>query len=127
MKKSLFSLVLGLAIVVSAQAPARADADTLIQAAKIPVALTAFSLGTVFGTPIAALRKSFGNTCETTDQVVGEDANPIARGAGALVGLPVGLFTGTLEGLYLGPKNAMTGSGGDQPFSTETFSLGDLD
>lgn len=128
MKKSMVSLVSALAIMATVHGPARADAgEAMEMVVKVPVALTAFTLGTIIGTPIAVLRKTFSNTVETTNQVAGEDGNPIAKAGGALIGLPVGIFTGSLEGLYLGPKNAVVGSGGDQPFSSETFSLGDLD
>ncbi len=128
MKKSLVSLTCALAVSLAAQIPASADAgDAMETAVKVPVAVTAFTAGTIIGTPIAVLRKFFGNTVETTNQVAGEDSNPVFKMGGALVGLPVGLFTGTLEGLYLGPKNAVVGSGGDQPFGADTFSLGDLD
>lgn len=128
MKKSMVSLLAALAIAATVQAPARADGDALMQVAKVPIAVTAFTFGTVFGTPIAVSRKSFQNTVDTTNQVFGDDANPVVKGGGGLLlGLPVGLFTGTLEGMYLGVKNAAMGASGDAPFGSETFSLGDLD
>ncbi|MBI1271087.1 hypothetical protein GC174_11710 [bacterium] len=128
MKKSLVSLMCAAAVAVSLQSPARADAGEAMETAvKVPVALTAFTLGTIIGTPVAVLRKSFTNSMETTNQVAGEDSNPVFKMGGALIGVPIGIFTGSLEGLYLGPKNAVVGSGGDQPFSADTFSLGELD
>ena len=129
MKKSTVSLLAALAIATAVQSPARADAgEALAKAAKVPIAITAFSFGTVFGTPIAVSRKSFQNTAETTNNIFGDDANPVIKGGGGLLlGLPIGLFTGTLEGMYLGVKNAALGASGDTPFGSETFSLGDLD
>ena len=126
MKKSTVSLLAALAIATAVQSPARADAgEALAKAAKVPIA---FSFGTVFGTPIAVSRKSFQNTAETTNNIFGDDANPVIKGGGGLLlGLPIGLFTGTLEGMYLGVKNAALGASGDTPFGSETFSLGDLD
>ena len=127
MKRSLVSLVFAMAILVSVQAPANAASEMLTKIVKVPVVVTAFGLGAVIGTPIAVMRKSFTNARETTNNLVGDDANPLLKGAGALVGVPVGMVKGTFQGVILGTKNAYSGSGSDEPFGTDTFSLGDLD
>ena len=94
------------------------------KAIKFPMQMTSFVVGTIFGTPIAVGRKVMSNTKETCDNLGGDST--WKKAAAGVVALPVGLFKGGLEGLYLGPKNALYESG-EKPFSKECFSLGDLD
>ncbi|MCA9803907.1 MAG: hypothetical protein KC777_18180 [Cyanobacteria bacterium HKST-UBA02] len=126
MRRVLLSIASVAVLAAAAPAPAHADSgDFLSSAVKFPVALLSFTAGTVIGTPIAVLRKTASNTKETAEQVSG-DGGAVKTAAGYLVGLPVGIFKGTIEGLWLGPKNAAMNAS-ESPFSKDGFSLGDLD
>ncbi len=127
MKKIAASILCALTIGSYSFAPAQAaDGDTLKKVGMFPVTIVAFTAGVVFGTPIAVVRKSFGNTKETIDKVAGSDGHPVKKLAASIIALPVGVFTGTAEGLWLGPANSLAYDG-DNPFGKERFSLGDLD
>lgn len=124
MKTRLAALLFALTLA----APARADDLNGDGVAKSLGATTwrlaVWSCGTVIGTPIAVLRKTFDNTVETTQNLAGKD-NPALKYTSPLVGLPVGIFTGSLEGLWLGPSNSWENSV-EKPFSKELISLGEL-
>jgi len=87
-----------------------------------PVRLVAFGVGAVVGTPIAILRKSYSNTMATAQ---GKSDNKFMQAGAYLVCLPVGIFTGTLEGAYLGTKNSWMNSS-EHPFGKDSFSLGEM-
>ncbi|MBZ0187585.1 MAG: hypothetical protein K8F91_15160 [Candidatus Obscuribacterales bacterium] len=126
MRKVLLSVASVTLLTTVMPTPAHADAGEFLgKVAKVPIALLSFTAGTVIGTPIAVLRKTASNTKETADDV-GGDGGPAKSAFGYMVGLPVGIFKGTLEGLYLGPKNAAMNAS-ESPFNKDSFSLGDLD
>ncbi len=125
MRKILLSTISALLVSGVLQAPSYADSSEVgKEILMFPVTMSSMAVGTVLGTPIAITRKSFDDTKETCNQV-GGDHGPFVKGLGLLVALPVGVFTGTLKGLYFGPKNALYNSG-EHPFSKDCFSLGEI-
>lgn len=94
--------------------------------AMAPVRLAAFGSGVVVGTPIAVARKSWTNYVDATNAAAGGSDKMLPLAAGALVGMPVGIFTGTVEGLWLGWANSWKNSS-EKPFGKDSFSLGELE
>ena len=126
MRKFATSLLSALMLTMTIQPAFSADAGEIgKQALKLPLTMASFAVGTVVGTPIAVVRKVAGDTMDTHQQIAGDKGAAMCA-VGCLFCLPVGLFTGSLEGLWLGPKNALYHSG-ETPFGKECFSLGDLD
>lgn len=124
MRRVMLSTIAAVLLTTVLPAPSYAD-GMLSEVTKFPMTMTSFVAGTVLGTPIAVGRKVMNNTKETCDNMAG-DKGMAMKAACGVVALPVGLFTGSLEGMYLGPKNALYNSG-ESPFSKDCFSLGDLD
>ncbi|HEY9867571.1 MAG TPA: hypothetical protein V6D08_00065 [Candidatus Obscuribacterales bacterium] len=119
-------LIFGLALTLLCASAARADGgEAARKAAMVPVRLAAFATGVVFGTPIAIVRKIAENTADATKSAAGGSDNKLKLAAGSLVGLPVGIFTGSLEGAWLGWSNSWEHSS-EKPFGKESFSLGEL-
>jgi hypothetical protein len=124
MKTETKSLLFSLALAVTSSCPVWAvEAPDVAKAlVKTPVRLVAFGAGAVVGTPIAVLRKSYQNTMSTA----GEKSDSKLKQAGAYaLCLPVGIFTGTAEGVYLGTKNSWMNSS-EHPFGKDSFSLGEM-
>lgn len=117
----LCSLVLSnVAPVWAAEAPDVAKALVMT-----PVRLVAFGAGAVVGTPIAVLRKTYQNTMSTSETMTGKNDNKFLTAGACVLALPVGMFTGTLEGAYLGTKNSWMNSS-EHPFGKDSFSLGEM-
>lgn len=93
-------------------------------AAKMPVEFASFCTGAVFGTPIAVARKTAQNSVKATKDASGNSDNKGKLAAASLIGLPVGIFTGSIEGVYWGLANSWTNS--SKPFSKDAFSLGEM-
>jgi len=123
MSRQIAALLLGSALVVGSNAPAMAmDGDTVAKSiASTTMRLVFWSAGTVLGTPIAVLRKTGENTMETFNKGDGG----MQKAGYAAAALPVGVVTGSLEGLWLGPKNSWEASG-EHPFSKDLVSLGEM-
>jgi hypothetical protein len=86
--------------------------------------LVKFGIGASIGLPIAMTRKSMHNTGKTAEAVTGKtDNGPLVVAAEAVL-LPVGVFTGSLEGIAYGASNSWKNADHDKPFNKETFSLG---
>lgn len=124
MTRRFAALICGTAISAMSAAPAlAAEAPDVAKALFLaPLRLVAFSAGAVVGTPIAVLRKSYTNTHETFSS---KSDNKVMAAGACLVALPVGVFTGTVEGIYLGTKNSWMNST-EHPFGKDSFSLGEM-
>ena len=94
-------------------------------AAKLPTAAVSFTAGVLVGTPIAVVRKCMTEGVKATKELTGETSNPFILIPVGLIGFPGGMMTGTLYGFYEGPKNAAANCFSD-PFSKDSFSLGDI-
>lgn len=92
---------------------------------KTTARLTIFTAGAVLGIPIAVVRKTAQNTVDTSKEMAGKSENKAAKAGLGLVGVPVGVFTGGLEGVWLGTTNSWTSSK-DKPFSKDLVSLGEM-
>ncbi len=90
----------------------------------VPSRLASFAVGTVVGIPIAMFRHSKEESVNATKDLVGDTDNKFIIAPAGLLGVPAGVLSGTMQGIVLGIKNAWTGSG-DEPFSRESFSLGE--
>lgn len=123
MKKLVAATLSVLALTIAGVTPVFADENPVKQAFMFPVKIAAFGAGVVVGTPIAIVRTSAKNTKQSTKDIGGE-GNAVKTGLAAIVGLPLGVFTGTLEGSYYGISNATMHT--DKPFCKEAFSLGEL-
>jgi hypothetical protein len=124
MTRRFAALICGTALSAMSAAPAfAAEAPDVAKALVLtPLRLVAFSAGAVIGTPIAVLRKSYANTHETFSS---KSDNKVMAAGTALAALPVGIFTGTLEGVFLGTKNSWMNST-EHPFGKDSFSLGEM-
>ena len=126
MKKIVAATLSVFALSAATAAPALAGDDSpVMKVFMFPVKVVAFGTTAVVGTPVAVVRMSAKNSCESTKSIAGDKGNPLVTGMAALAGVPFGIFTGTLEGSYYGMKNAAMNT--DKPFSKDAFSLGDLD
>jgi len=129
MSKTATAILCGLALSVSSTLPVLAltigAPDVLRGVVVTPVRLAWFSAGTVIGTPIAMVRKTVDNTVDTHKSLSEKSEHKVLKAGACLVALPVGVFTGTLEGLYLGVENSWKNSN-EPPFKKEMFSLGEL-
>lgn len=112
-----------IALTITCVTPVFAEENPVKQVFMFPVKIAAFGAGVVVGTPIAIVRTSAKNTKKSTKDLGGE-GNAVKTGLAAIVGLPLGVFTGTLEGSYYGISNATMHT--DKPFCKEAFSLGEL-
>ncbi len=121
----------GLMLSVVSALPARADSvnDMAKNSAMFPVKILAVSSAAVVGTPIAVTRqvavriRNFTGTF--ADHIGGKDDFPPNLFA-SVASIPIGTVVGVAEGLYYGPKNAVS-HGVEKPFSQASFSLGDID
>jgi hypothetical protein len=124
MKKSAMSLLI-ISILIGALQPAYADEGGMKGVFMVPVKIIAFGTGAVLGTPVAVVRKVSSNTKSAVESA-GKTENPVFKGLAYLVALPVGLLKGGIEGAYWGTANAYKHSG-DNPFSKDSFSLGEME
>lgn len=93
--------------------------------AAVPARFASFVVGSVVGTPVAMVRKSKQEIVTATRDLVGDTNNKFLLGAGGFLGVPAGLISGFFEGPVYGVMDAWKGSA-DEPFSAETFSMGDM-
>jgi hypothetical protein len=102
--------------------------EVLQDAALLPARSLSLASGLTVGTAIAIVRKTTANSAAVTTTLVG-DSKDFAPAwiAASMIGVPVGVVTGTIEGTYIGVKNALTSFGSDNPLSPESISLGKLD
>jgi hypothetical protein len=128
MKGRILSLASALTILASGAVPAFA-ADSSSGGdispkgvAMWPVKLVAMSAGAVVGTPIAVTRYVAKESVASTKKIAGDKANPIFAVACGVVGVPIGMFVGGMEGLYHGPANAYS-----HPFNKDAFTLGEIE
>lgn len=125
MKKFCAAFLSVLTVSVFAVTPALADDDGVLSVVVgMPIKGASVATSMVIGVPVAIIRKSAENTKDQTKKIAGDNANPVMTGLSALVGLPIGLVSGTIDGSQAGFKNSLKC---DKPFSKEQFSLGDLD
>jgi hypothetical protein len=87
-----------------------------------PVKLVAMGAGAVVGTPIAVTRYVAKESVASTKKIAGDKSNPVFAVACGVVGVPIGVFVGGVEGLYHGPANAYS-----HPFNKDAFSLGEIE
>jgi hypothetical protein len=90
----------------------------------IPAHIASFAVGTMVGIPVSIFRKSKNETVSATKDLVGDTDNKFLLGAAGILGVPAGVLSGTMQGFFYGPMNAWKGTA-DEPFSEESFSLGD--
>ncbi len=129
MKKSAISVLSLVALTASVCLPAFADQDYTTMAkntAMFPVRTLALGTGVVVGTPIAVVRRVSNRCIEYTgnmaDKIGGKKSLPPVLFA-SLLGVPIGIVSGSAEGIYYGGKNAITNCV-EHPFSKDSFSLG---
>ncbi len=122
MTKLCAAFLSGLAI--SSLLPAWADDGVLSVVVGMPLKGASVATSMVVGVPVAIVRKSAQNTKEQTQKVAGDNANPFMTGFAAIVGLPIGMVSGAIDGSQSGFKNSLKC---DKAFSKEQFSMGDLD
>lgn len=84
-----------------------------------------FTAGVVVGTPIAIVRKCKTEIVQATKDLTGDTDKLYFILPAGLLGMPFGALSGTVEGTFLGIINSWKASG-DEPFSKEAFSLGDM-
>jgi hypothetical protein len=125
MKKLCAAFLSGLAISSLAVMPAFADGDGVLSVVVgMPLKGASVATAMVVGVPVAIARKTAQNTKEQTKKVAGDSSNPVMTGFAALVGVPIGLVSGTIDGSQAGFKNSIKC---DKAFTKEQFSMGDLD
>lgn len=86
--------------------------------------VASFVAGTFVGIPVQIWRKSKAESINATRDLVGDTDKKWLTGAAAILGVPAGVLSGTIQATIYGPLNAYRGTK-DEPFSPETFSLGD--
>ena len=89
-----------------------------------PLRAPGFSAGVLVGTPIAILRQCSGNVLNATRGQWESNKNPILLVPALCLGVPGGVLSGFLDGVWVGPANAWVNA--DKPFSKESFSLGEM-
>lgn len=130
MKKSVVS-VLTLAIMsAGAFLPALADDDGMLKnTAMFPVRVLGVGTGLVVGVPVAVFKKVAGNSIDKTGEVadsIGGKQHIPPQIFASVIGIPFGVVSGTMEGVYYGSRNALS-SGISAPFSQASMSFTDLD
>ncbi|MBY0546532.1 MAG: hypothetical protein K2W95_04530 [Candidatus Obscuribacterales bacterium] len=130
--KNLMTLVaVALGVGVTSALPANAESvpDMAKNAAMFPVTAVGVGSAIVVGTPIAITRQVAVRIRDFTgnfaDKIGGKEDFPPNLFA-SFASVPVGTIVGTAEGLYYGPKNAVT-HGVEKPFSVASFSLGEME
>lgn len=124
MKRISAAFLCGIAMCTLAATPASADDGMFSKIFGLPIKGASIATGMAVGVPVAIVRKSCSNTKEHTNKIAGDDAGMIKKGLASIVGLPMGIVTGTFAGSQAGFKNSLKC---DKPFSKEQMSLDDLD
>lgn len=133
MKKSIISTITLAALSMGSLLPALADdhaeGGMIHNTVMLPVRAMGVGTGLAVGIPVATMKRicknSFDKTQDVADNIGGKEHLPPTLFA-TIIGLPFGVVTGTMEGLYYGGKNAFE-SGVSKPFSQESMSMTDLD
>ncbi len=127
MSRVLPAIFCGLVLSLCSLLPvAAADSSEICKSAlMVPIKAVAFVSGVVFGTPIAVVRKTAENTMNAADRITGKSDNMFCKACAGLLMLPVGIFTGSIEGVYWGTANSWINSS-EKPFCKESFSLGEM-
>jgi hypothetical protein len=107
---------------VATGAPALAEGSTLTNIALAPVKVVGLATGAVVGTPIAVTRYVAKESVASTKKIAGDSGNPALLAAAGLIGVPIGVFVGGVEGVYYGSANAYS-----KPFGKDSFSLGEIE
>lgn len=92
---------------------------------KLPTNVPAFLAGVVVGTPIAIARMSKREIVTATKDLTGETDNKLLLGAGGVLGVPAGLMSGAIYGVYAGVADSWVNAN-DNPYSKDSFSLGEM-
>jgi hypothetical protein len=99
-----------------------ADGNPVVGVAMWPVKAVGMTTAAVVGTPIAVTRYVAKESVASTKKVAGDSGNPMMLGAASLIGVPVGLVVGSVEGMYYGTYNSYK-----NPFNKDAFSLGEIE
>ncbi len=92
---------------------------------KIPTNVPALVVGWVVGTPVALTRMSKREIITATRELVGDTDNPLILGAAGILGVPAGLMSGGIYGLWAGAADSWVNAD-DNPYSRDAFSLGEM-
>jgi hypothetical protein len=131
MNKKLASIMCGL-VMASTIAPAfAADAgsessvpDVLRGLTMTPAKIAAFGISTVIGTPIAVVRMTAHDTKKCVNDFGWKSDNMMLKAVSPFVGIPAGVFTGGVEGTWMGWTNAWNNN--KTPWGKDALSLGDM-
>lgn len=87
---------------------------------------SSFVVGTVVGTPIAAVRKTIQDTRSGIKDITGENKwlKILLFVPGTIISVPFACVSGPVEGAYFGTRNSLVHA--NEPFSKDAFSLGDM-
>lgn len=130
MNSKFAALMCGLVMSASAVTPAFAGdneaafGDVLNGVLMTPVKIVAFGADTVIGTPIAVVRKTAQDTKKCVNDFGWKTDNLMLKAVSPFVGIPSGVFTGGLEGVWMGWTNAWNNN--SKPLSKDAISLGDM-
>ena len=101
-----------------------ANAAQAKDAGNVAGRLASTVVGTVIGLPIAIVRTQYRDVIDFTNGITGNSKNKAAIIAVQPLTFVPAVANGLMEGIINAPLNAWKYS--DQPFSPQTFSLGDL-
>ncbi|MBY0357193.1 MAG: hypothetical protein K2W82_04260 [Candidatus Obscuribacterales bacterium] len=90
----------------------------------LPTRVASFLTGVTFGVPVAIVRKTGDEIAEGTKDLLGDTNNWFLMVPAGILTVPFGCVSGTAGGVLHGVKNAWVNS--DEPFSKDSFSLGDM-
>lgn len=120
-KKAL--LLSSLALMLASVSPSMAaDGNPVLGVMMWPVKAVGMTTAAVVGTPIAVTRYVAKESVASTKKIAGDSSNPALLGAAGILGLPIGLFVGSVEGVYYGSYNSYK-----NPFNKDAFSLGEIE
>ena len=88
--------------------------------ANIGIRMASFVVGTGVGTPISIVREQYKNVVNFDKAMTGNSKNMMFRAAV----LPIAAVSGIANGLMHGPIHAMKHAWEADPFTADTFSLG---
>jgi hypothetical protein len=91
--------------------------------AAIPKMAAGILVGTLVGTPIAAIRKSKSEDLEAMHYLAGDTEQKVVLVPAAAFWLPFAIITGVIESPVYGLMDSVKNY--DKPFSKEQFSLGE--
>lgn len=91
----------------------------------LPTRIASFVTGCAVGVPVAIVRKTGDEIAEGTKDLLGDTNNWFLMVPAGILTVPFGCVSGSAGGVLHGVKNAWVNSG-DEPFSKDSFSLGDM-